>query len=53
MLGSPGHLTGLLDELGSRNLADGAELGGRVALMNVTAYRTYPFFHLNFLLSKI
>ena len=48
MLSSPGHAFLHLGESGAGNLALGAELGGILSLINVTAYRTYPFLHSNF-----
>ena len=45
VLGGPAHLAGLLHELGGGNLTYRAELGGRVALMNVTANAANPLFH--------
>ena len=45
MLGRPAQLLRLQGEALAGNLADGALLGGRVALMNITAYGTYPFLH--------
>ena len=50
MLGSPDHVSLLLGELGAGDLALGAELGGSISLMNVTAYGANPFLHCNFLL---
>ena len=37
MLSGPGHLAFYLLELGSRSLANGAEFGSLIALMNITA----------------
>ena len=51
MLGGPAQLLSLQGELAAGNLADRALLGGRVALMNITTYGTYPFFHWNSLLT--
>ena len=45
MLSRPAHFLVLLLELRSRRLADRAELGSRVALINVTTYRTYKLCH--------
>ncbi len=45
VLGSPAHLSLLFFELAAGDLADGAELGGIVALMDVTAYGANPFCH--------
>ena len=46
MLGSPGHFAlCLLDELICRCLTYGALLRCLIALVNITAYRTYPSFH--------
>ena len=44
MLGSPGHITGLLLELGSRSLALRAALGRGCALMYITADGANPLF---------
>ena len=46
MLGSPGHLAFLLDELGSRGLADRAELGNRT-LSDITTNGANVFLHKN------
>ena len=45
MLGSPGLLTDLLLELLGGSLADGAELGGRVAFVDITANGADKLFH--------
>ena len=50
VLGSPGLLSGLLLELLSGGLADGAELRGGLALEHVTADGADKLLHNNFLL---
>ena len=50
MLGGPAQFLGLEREALAGNLADGAFLRGRVALMDVTADGADPFFHMCFLL---
>ena len=45
MLGGPGHFALYLFELGGGRLADGAEFGGRVALMDITADSANIFSH--------
>jgi hypothetical protein len=48
MLSSPGTLCALLLELGSRNLADGALFGSRIAFMGIAANGANKLFHSNF-----
>ena len=45
MLGGPGHIGLLLYKLGAGDAALGTLLRGLLAFMNITAHRTYPFFH--------
>ena len=47
VLGGPAHLSLLFFELAAGDLADRAELGGIVSLVDVTAYGAYPFCHKN------
>ena len=49
VLGSPGLVIGLERELAAGNLALGAELGGRIAFVNIAAYGANPFLHNNIL----
>ena len=48
MLRCPAHAFLLLDELGTGNLALGAELRGSISLVNITAYGANPFLHSKF-----
>ena len=48
MLGGPGQLTLHFGEAGAGDLALGAELGRRIAFVNVTANRADPFFYKSF-----
>ena len=45
VLGGPGLLLGLEQELVAADVADRALGRGNIALMNITANRTYPLFH--------
>ena len=51
MLGGQLGVALQLGELGAGDLADGADLGRSVTLMDVTANRTYPLLHNHFLLN--
>ena len=50
VFGSPGKLILGLGELGTGNLALGAEFGSGVSLVNIAANGAYPFFHNRLLL---
>ena len=45
VFGGPGQFTLHFSKAGTGDLALGAELGRRVAFMNITANRADPFFH--------
>ena len=45
----PGHLAALLNKLGAGDVADRALCGGIFAFIDITANRTYEFFHDTFL----